>query len=765
VLAPGLGGVGYYLICAIAGLIVLGMAANEWLRFGSSKFRRIAIAGGVTLLGRLVGLAVLLLVGPGRAMAYQEWFLESLILVIVAWAFLFSVLISRRWASRFLGVAVVALGGILIFGLLLGGRAHSSVPPGLWLATLLLSLFSLVEWVRHRRQFSIWLGSAFLASSFSAIGGLLGAVQVGMLGHLAMLVLVALECYRAVLSDVGGLGGRYRASNRQAWQHTQEIAFLLAVSRTLSDSLELRVVLERISEAVARAVDADWAYILIPQSEDEEQLVVAARYGWWGRRWTQDSHPSRRMVIGSGELSLIRHALLRRSSVLVNEPEDYEQFECLHDQFARPQNGPALIQPIVHKDRILGVLLLGRVDLSPRERRPLPRQFTEADAQLCQDLMVHIATAIHNARLYQSIVARAEQAAELQRRRESETLRFRSILDSLTDGVVVVTESGHVTLANAAAERILNVPRDHLIGRIITPLYAELLRHKDPQPGDQALFEWDGKQLMSSLAPVRQPDGTLLGDVVVFRDVTAKRRAEQARAEYHADFSRDLEHSLASMYADTHLLEESMGASATVLQEELLDLVEANIGQMTASLGNFKAVSALEEETIQIEAQAVDIGNIIDEAVEVVRPEAEASDLELAVSLPSVLRPAWGDPQHLRQIVLNLLDHAMCHAPAGGKIDIWATETSTEDQDGTSQGFLLVSIRDPGMIIPLEEQAQFFDLAHKVDGGGAADSASARVGLAVSKGLVNAHGGQISVSSVPGEGSTLSFSIPAAKVG
>lgn len=608
-LAQGLGGMGYYLICAIAGLIVLGMAANEWLRLGSGKYRRIAIAGGVTFLGRLIGVAVLLLTGSQRVIAFQEWVLESLILAVVVWAYLVSDLAAPRWTYRFLGAAGLVIGSILLLCLLLGGRAPSvSVPPGPWLATLLLSLFALVLWFRHRQRFSIWLGSAFLVSSLSAMGGLLGAAQVAMLGHLAMLLLVAFESYRAVLSDVGGLGGQFRASNRQAWQHTQEMAFLLAVSRTLSDSLDLRAVLERISEAVARAVNADWAYILMPESQDDEQLVVAARYGWWGRRWTQDSHPSRRMVIDSGELSLIRHAVLRRRAVLVNEPGDYEQFECLHDAFARPQSGPALIQPITRQERTLGVLLLGRVDLSPREDGLSHRQFTDADAQLCQGLMVHIAAAIENAQLYQSSVEQSEQAGELLRQREGETLRLHSILDSITDGVVLVTETGNVALANAAAERILNVPRQHLLGRIISPLYAELLRDEECQPGDEALFEWDGKLLKSCLAPVRQPDGTFLGDVVVFRDVTTEERAERTKTEYDTAVSHELQNLLASVQADTHLLAESVAKGATPLQQELLDLVGANIEQMAALLDNFKAASNQVQDELLIEAQAVDIG-------------------------------------------------------------------------------------------------------------------------------------------------------------
>ena len=611
-LAQGMGAISYYLICAIVGLIVLGMAANEWLRLRSAKHRRVAIAGGLIFLGRMVGLVVLLLIDSRRIIAFQEWVLESLTLAAVVWAFLIGAMASRRWAARFLIVAFVVVGSILFASILLGGHS-ASVPLGPWFATLLLSLSALVIWFRHRpwrshsRQFSIWLGSAFLVSSFSAMGGLLGAVQVAMLGHLAALLLVAFESYRAVLADVGLLGGQFEASNRQAWQHTEEMAFILAVGSSLSDLLDLRAVLERISEAVARAVNADWAYILMPVSRDEEQLVVAARYGWWGRRWTQDNHPSRRMVIDSDELSLIRHAILRRRTVLVNEPGDYEQFECLHEAFARPQSGPALIQPITRKERTLGVVLLGRVDLSPREDGLSSRQFTDADAQLCQGLMTHIAAAIHNAQLYQSSIEQSEQAAELLRQREGEAQRLHSILDSITDGVVLVSDIGKVVLANAAAERILNVPRRHLQGRIITPLYAELLRDEDCQPGDEVLFEWDGKLLRSCLAPVTQQDGTLLGDVVVFREATVEERAARTWTVGNEAVSQEMTDMLSAVRADTRLLAESVGEGATPLQRELLDLVEINIGQMIALLGDFKTASGPGQDELQIEAQSVDI--------------------------------------------------------------------------------------------------------------------------------------------------------------
>jgi two-component system phosphate regulon sensor histidine kinase PhoR len=208
-----------------------------------------------------------------------------------------------------------------------------------------------------------------------------------------------------------------------------------------------------------------------------------------------------------------------------------------------------------------------------------------------------------------------------------------------------------------------------------------------------------------------------------------------------------------------------MSGSATKLQQQLLELVGTNIAQMATLASNFRTVAALERDAIQVDSQPVDLSGVIDGAVEALRSEVEASDLVLSVNLPARLPPAWGDPRHLRQIVLNLLHHAVRRTPGGGRIDVWATETSVEQQDGYPEDVLVVSIRDPGALIPPAQQAHLFDLGYPVDGGGAVGSASVRVGLVVSKALVAAQGGQISITSVPEQGNTFSFSIPTAEAG
>ena len=118
-LAQSFGGTALYLISAIFALIILGMAVNEWRRLGKDGYKRIAIAAGILLLSRMVGLLVLLL-GWQPMVDWQEWILESLALAVFVWAFLFDSFTVPRWAFLFLGIATISIGGWTALCLVLG---------------------------------------------------------------------------------------------------------------------------------------------------------------------------------------------------------------------------------------------------------------------------------------------------------------------------------------------------------------------------------------------------------------------------------------------------------------------------------------------------------------------------------------------------------------------------------------------------------------------------------------------------------------------
>jgi signal transduction histidine kinase len=763
VLAQSLGGRTFYLICAILGLVILGMATSEWRRLGQAKYKRVTLAAGALLLGRVVGMVVLL-VGFQPLIVYQEWALESLTLALFVWAFLFDSFSSTQRALTFLAGAAVVIGGFLGVCLLPWTQPSSSYWLAIsWFAILsVLNAVAWVQWVRLRQRYSLWLGIAFGLSALGAISGLLGFPQGALAGHLAALFLFVIVTYHIIQADWGEYRTRLQVASMHTLQQTQEMAFLLEVSRAITASLDLAVVLERVAESVARIVDADWAYILLPVEENPEQLAVVSRFGWWGRRWTQESQLGRRVVISLDDYSLIRHAFLRQRQVLANDPVDYGQFRPLHDLAARPQNGPTLIQPIHLQDHCLGVMLLGRVQTVPHEGEGGKQDFREEDAEMCQALAAQVATAIGNARLYERAQAEAQQAAELMHAREAKIIQFQAILESIADGVIVAEELGEVILVNAAAERMLRVDRQRKLDRAIKHLFSELLPASGRQGSEEFVFGWDEREMMGSLAPAKMLDGTLLGYVIVFRDVTHQQQADRQRVEFLSNASQELRDLASSIQWDVESLAAEVGDDLGSELRSRLESASSGSGRMAGLADKLALLSQMEQGRIAIESQRVDMRQVIESSVRAVRPEAEAHQLDLMVNLPPTLRLAWGDPLRLRQVVDHLLGNAVRQTPESGRILVWATEAQLEGNGDAPRDFLVVSVRETCQGIPGAEKVQVSMGQQDLDSQQPGEAVAPRMDLAVAKGLVEAHGGRIWVESRPGEGSTFSFTVPAA---
>jgi signal transduction histidine kinase len=172
-------------------------------------------------------------------------------------------------------------------------------------------------------------------------------------------------------------------------------------------------------------------------------------------------------------------------------------------------------------------------------------------------------------------------------------------------------------------------------------------------------------------------------------------------------------------------------------------------------------LSQMEQGRIAIESQRVDMRKVIEASVQAIRPEAEANRLDLMLNLPPTLRLAWGDPLRLRQIVDHLLGNAVRQAPESGRILVWVAEAQLEGNGDAPRDFLVVSVRDTGERIPGEEQEQLSTGRQDLDSQQPGETVAPKMDLAVTKGLVEAHGGRIWVESRPGEGSTFSFTVPA----
>ncbi|MFB0545796.1 MAG: sensor histidine kinase, partial [Anaerolineae bacterium] len=198
------------------------------------------------------------------------------------------------------------------------------------------------------------------------------------------------------------------------------------------------------------------------------------------------------------------------------------------------------------------------------------------------------------------------------------------------------------------------------------------------------------------------------------------------------------------------LYEEAMLLSHLV--DDLQDLALAEAGQL------------------RLERRPVVVADVVDRAVEAVRPRAEAKEMALQVDLPADLPLVDVDPQRVGQVLRNLLDNALTHTPPGGEIAIAAHAACPEPRGALSLSkgrrsgqWVEVSVRDTGVGIDAEHLPYIFERFYRANKSRSRATGGTGLGLAITRQLIEAHGGRIEVESEIGQGMQFTFTLPVAK--
>lgn len=729
------------LACA---LLIFLLAAGEWWKMRMSGYRRVALAAGAVLLAR--GLWAIWRasgVSPGALESALEAAIQGLSLTLLAWAFFHPFFSSPGGARWLLGLGLGGVGFGLALGLRIGAQGLADRPasaPG-FVFVLLLSGWATWQWSRRQSQASPWLGASFAVSALGTVLGLMSLWQARLWQaalwlHLVALFLLLIVTYRTILADWGAYGQGLQSASERTLRQSQEMALLMEVNQAVSASLELPVVLEHACESLARSVAADWAYILLPLEEPSENFQVAARYGWWGRRQKQDTQVHRQVIVRLADFSLLRHAVLRRRLVLANEPRDYEQFDRLHDLLGRPQGGPTLIVPIYHRERSIGVALLGYVEKQ--------QSFSQADSRLCQALVSQVAAAITNARAFQTVDERASWLQQALEEEQEQRSLGQAILNSLAGGVVVVQPSGDLLLANRAAERLLGLPRAEMDRRVLRRLQSEFSRKGQRPLADQAVLAWEDRVLAGYLTPVRIADRSSEGQAFLLCDVTALHHSRQALEQAVGGIGEEIHTALL-------LLEGSGYESGRVekLGRQALDL-----------LLDLSALTSPHRGLAGTRAQALSVSELVKGALGDIGIQAAAKSVTLVTQIAADLQPARGDPHLLQRALVHLLEHAVEATPSGGRIDVWAAEARLENAARTLQDFVVINIRDSGGGHADSEIEHLLDPFFRTGPAPESQDLEPRIQVALARALVEAQDGQMWIESERGKGTSVRFSVP-----
>jgi two-component system, NtrC family, sensor histidine kinase KinB len=334
-------------------------------------------------------------------------------------------------------------------------------------------------------------------------------------------------------------------------------------------------------------------------------------------------------------------------------------------------------------------------------------------------------------------------------------------IDSLYDPVIITDSEGCVTKLNPAAEEIFGSEKESTgkhVGELarderIVAAVAEALESQRPVAGEGKSsvlpLAVDGSERAFRLrtTPMRDNGKHLLGAVTILEDITHLREIDQIKSEFIATASHELRTPLTSVQMGVHLLLEGALGELNESQNEVLQACRQDCERLDKLMRDLLDLSRIEAGESQPQLATVSIRDLLTTAVKDLRPQLEAKDVELKIYAPVELPWVSVDRLQIERVINNLVINALRHTSQGN------IRISAEQRDSQ----VAVSIQDTGTGIPTEYLPHIFDKFVQVPG---APTGGAGLGLTISKSIVEAHGGQISVQSQLGEGTTFTFTLP-----
>lgn len=336
--------------------------------------------------------------------------------------------------------------------------------------------------------------------------------------------------------------------------------------------------------------------------------------------------------------------------------------------------------------------------------------------------------------------------------------KFRDVLNSLHEIVLVTDTDGHVVFANRLAEQIfdISVGKDTRISVKALGLPAELvqalLKGEDHSSAPTAVYEWQhpsGRIFEFSLVPLQSDDGSVRGTVVVGRDVTEERRLQQMREEFYSILTHDLKTPLASILGFGELLATGELGELTREQQDGLNHLLHSAHTLNELIEEFLEYSRISAGYLEIEPEKIELNSLIRDVVASLHPQIERKGHHVEVHTEESPFYIYADPMRIRQVLMNILSNAIKYTPDGGHIVIRVR------REGNNA---VVSVEDNGVGIPPDELPHIFEPYRRVRRRG--QSKGTGLGLVIAKTIVEAHGGSIRVESEVGKGTRVTFTLP-----
>jgi signal transduction histidine kinase len=521
---------------------------------------------------------------------------------------------------------------------------------------------------------------------------------------------------------------------------TNELDLLTAVSQmlTLLDHDEL---LARVIELTSKALGAERASLLVNPEYNEALASIFLRYsaqeGGVERSEPEQSIHFARRVLDQG---LAGWVVRNRQPALVTDTETDARWVTFPDSTSGARS--AVCVPFQYNDAVLGALTL---------LHSQPNHFAEHDVAVLMIIANQATVAIRNAQLVSQL--------------RDERSQLEAVMDAMPDVLLVLDERGHIVRVNEAALYLLQeqenpggvvgqslerfIGRDKALAQV-HELLAEPIR-AGAMWSFEARSETMRRDYLVTVAVWQSAHSGVAGYVVMMNDVTTLRDLNRFKDEMLNMASHDLRSPLALIVGYCSLIALDTPADSPI--HDYLDVIQRSTERMRGLLDDLLRVEQIRSSPLEMN-RSVDFGELVTTSIAHSQPLAASKQQTLQAHvhfprLPDIVL----NPMLIREAMENLIGNAIKYTPEGGVIEVSAS---------LAHGRVHFRVKDNGIGIPPEAIPRLFEAFYRVKRVGAEKTDGRGLGLNLVKTIIERHGGEVTVESEEGKGSTFGFSLPIA---